>query len=337
MNEVIDGQGQAIASMTELQAFTYDHCSKMITDNIYHKHVMWMAAREHERPYPGGQHIRELLRIASDENDVTGGAVDRTGAHEIKQIPFHDAVLFRPRYYVQTIPLWDADVADNGSSDVQYWDYVSATMSGYMAAMKDRFSRHFYGKSGGGLQINGLGDIFDNSSEFGGIDRSEHEWWRAHVDKSSTARKATVEQLAAVYSAISDGDETPDLIMTSTQMWDRYERILDAATRYQQNRSLANMGVEHLSFRNRPILKDKNSDVDADDRHKVFLINWDHLFIRPHSKNNFREYNWMRMPKYLGQYMLIVWFGQVTCNSLRRQGAIFDLNPSTFHALGTSP
>lgn len=319
--------GEPIANMTELQAFTYDHCSKMITDNIYHKHVMWLAARENERTYSGGEYIRELLRVATDENDQTGGAVDRTGAHEIKEIPMHDAARFRPRYYVQTIPLWDADVADNGSSDVQYWSFVAARMSAYMMAMKDRFSRHFYGKSGGGLQINGLGDIFENNTTFGQINRNDHEWWRAHVDKSNDARAAVVDQLADTFSAVSDGDESPDLIMTSTQIWDRYERVLDSRNRWNQNMTLANMGFEHLSFRNRPILKDKNSDVDASDRHKVFLLNWSHLFIRPHSKYNFKEHPWMRMPKYLGAYMLIVWFGNVTCNSLRRQGMIGDLNP----------
>jgi hypothetical protein len=320
--------GEAIANLTELQAFTYDHCSDMITDNIYHKHVMWMAARENERPYNGGEHIRELLRVASDEHDQTGGAVDRTGAYEIREIPMHDAARYRPRYYVQTIPLWDADVADNGGSDVQYWDFVSARMSAYMMAMKDRFSRHFYGKSGGGLQINGLGDIFENDTVFGQIDRSDQPWWRSHRDTNTAARAATISQLAGVFSAISDGDEMPDTILTSTQVWDKYENILDPRTRYNQNMTLANMGFEHLSFRNKPIMKDKNADIDATDRHKVYLINWDHLFIRPHMQYNFKEHNWMRMPKYLGQYMLIVWFGNVTANSLRRQGTITDINPA---------
>ena len=319
--------GEAIANLTELQAFTYDHCSDMITDNIYHKHVMWMAARENERTYSGGEHIRELLRVATDEHDVTGGAVDRTGAHEIKEIPMHDAARFTPRYYVQTIPLWDADVADNGTSDVQYWDFVAARMSAYMAAMKDRFSRHFYGKSGGGLQINGLGDIFENDSVFGQINRAENEWWRAHIDKNTDPRAATIDQLAGIFSAVSDGDEKPNMILTSTQIWDRYERILDPRTRYEQNMTLANMGFEHLSFRNKPILKDKNADIDATDRHKTYFLNWDHLSIRPHVRFNFKEHNWTRMPKYLGQYMLIVWFGNVTCKSLRRQGIVTDQNP----------
>ena len=80
--------GEAIANLSELQAFTHDHCGNMITDNIYHKHVMWMAARENERTYPGGEYIRELLRVGKDENDQTGGPVDRTGAHEINEIPW---------------------------------------------------------------------------------------------------------------------------------------------------------------------------------------------------------------------------------------------------------
>ena len=323
-----------IANLTELQAFTYDHCSDMVTDNIYNKHVMWMAAREHERPYSGGEHIRELLLVGTDENDQTGGPVDRTGAHEVVEIPAHDAARFKPRYYVQTIPLWDTDVAENGTSDVQYWDFVSARMSSYMMMMKDRFSRHFYGKSGGGLQINGLGDIFDNSGIFGQIDRSEHEWWRAHIQQpnDATNNRLTVRDLASLYSAVSDGDETPDLISTSTQVWDHLEEILDSRTRYNQNMQMAELGFEHLSFRNRPVMKDKNADIDSTTQHKLYMINWNHLFIRPHTQANFKEYNWMRMPKYLGQYMLIVWFGNVTTNSLRRQGMMRRINPTAYTA-----
>lgn len=321
--------GEAIANLTELQAFTKDHCSDMITDNIYHKHVMWLAARERgERTYTGGLHIRELLRVASDPHDQTGGPVDRTGAYEIKELPMHDAAQFRPRYYVQTIPLWDADVADNGSSEEQYWNFVSARMSGYMMAMKDRFSRHFYGKSGGGLQINGLGDIFDNTTDFGNISRSENEWWRAFVEASATARAGNVDQLYDLMANISDGDEEPDIILTSDKMWTRYAKILDARTRWNQNMQLANLGFRHLSFMDKPILKDKNADVDSSTRHKTWMLNFNHLFIRPHAMFNFKEENWMRMPKYLGQYMLIIWFGNVTTNSLRRQGVVTDQNPA---------
>lgn len=91
---------------------------------------------------------------------------------------------------------------------------------------------------------------------------------------------------------------------------------------------LANLGFRHLSFMDKPILKDKNADTDSSTRHKTWMLNFSHLFIRPHAMFNFKEENWMRMPKYLGQYMLIIWFGNVTSNSLRRQGVITDQNPA---------
>ena len=43
---------------------------------------------------------------------------------------------------------------------------------------------------------------------------------------------------------------------------------------------------------------------------------------------NMKKRDWMLMPKNLGQFMVVVWFGNIMPNSLRRQGMIGDLNPA---------
>lgn len=315
------------ANLGELNAFTHDHADGIITDEVFHKHVGLMALKSTQRTYPGGTFVRTGLEISKDEQGQTGGAIEARGGFNMTEVEGHDAAQYRPRYYVQTIPLWDSDVADNGSSEVQFWNFVARRTSLYMKFMRERFSRHMYSKGGGTLQINGLGDIFDNNSVFGMIDRSKYDWWRSFIYSSATPRAATTFQLATMLSAVSDGDIEPDILLTSTQMYDRYEALIDPKERFP-NTMLANAGFKNITYRGIPIVKDKNCDTDGDLRHKVYALNFDHIFWTSHEMFNMKKRDWMLMPKNLGQFMVVVWFGNIMPNSLRRQGMLGDLNPA---------
>lgn len=316
------------ANLGELNAFTHDYADGIITDEVFHKHVGLMALKANQRTYPGGTFVRTGLEISKDEAGQTGGAIEARGGFNVTEVEAHDAAQYRPRYYVQTIPLWDADVADNGSSATQYWNFVSRRISVHMKFLRERFSRHMYSKGGNTLQINGLGDIFDNSSEFGGIDRSKYDWWRAYIyNNGGTGRAATTRQLAAAISATSDEGIEPDIILTSTQMYDKYESIIDPKERFP-NTMLANAGFKNITYRGIPIVKDKNCDTDGSTRHKAYILNFDHIFWTSHEQFNMKKRDWMVMPKNLGQFMVVIWFGNIMPNSLRRQATIEDLNPA---------
>ena len=315
------------ANLGELNAFTHDYADGIITDEVFHKHVGLMALKSTQRTYPGGTFVRTGLEISKDESGQTGGAIEGRGGFNVTEIEGHDAAQYRPRYYVQTIPLWDVDVADNGSTETQFWNYVSQTISIHMKYMRERFSRHMYSKGGNSLQINGLGDIFDNTSVFGNIDRSKFDWWRSWIFANANPRAATLRQLGTLISRISDGDIKPDILLTSDDMFDRYEELIEPKERYE-NTYLARMGFNNLSYRGVPIVPDKNIDVDGPNRHKVYALNFDHIFWTSHEQFNMKKRDWLILPKNLGQFMVIIWFGNIMPNSLRRQGMVSDLDPA---------
>lgn len=315
-----------MVNLGELNAFTHDSAEANITDNIYHRHVMLMGFKEKEQTYDGGLFIREAVEFSDDPNSLTGKAMEATGSFDVVEIETADAAQFRPKYYVQTIPLWDADVADNYSSEVQYWNYVSHRQASYTRIMQARFARHLYSSGGNSLQINGLGDIFDNNQPFGNISRTDNEWWRSFVHSSSTPRAISTRLIADLISDVSDGDMEPDVIITSTAGWNAIQAATDPRERYP-NTTLANLGFRNITYQGSiPIVYDKYCDTDGDTRHKYYALNFDHIKWRPHSGYNMKHYEWMRMPKNLGSFMLIVWFGNVTANQLRRQGLLRDIN-----------
>lgn len=314
-------------NLGELQAFTHEFADGIITDEVFHKHVGLMALKSTQRTYPGGTFVRTGLEISKDEKGQTGGAIEARGGFNMTEVEAHDAAQYRPRYYVQTIPLWDADVADNGSSEVQYWNFVARRTAIHMKFMRERFSRHMYSSGGETLQINGLGDLFDNSSTFGQIDRTKYDWWRTFNYTSTSPRAITTHLLASMISSVSDGDIEPDLLLTSTQVYDRIEAITDAKERFP-NTMLANLGFRNITYRGIPIVRDKNCNTKGSQRHYVYALNFDHIFWTSHEMFNMKRQDWMRMPKQLGQYMIVIWFGNIMPNSLRRQGMISDIDPA---------
>lgn len=315
------------ANLGELNAFTHDYADGIITDEVFHKHVGLMALKTTERTYPGGTFVRTGLEISKDETGQTGGAIEARGGFNTNEVEGHDAAQYRPRYYVQTIPLWDADIADNGSSETAFWNYTSRRISLYMKFMRERFSRHLYSRGGGTLQINGFGDIFENRGMFGNIDRSKFDWWRSYLKKSSTARVFNMFELTSLLSDVSDGEIEPDILLTSTQVYDRIEATLDPKERFE-NTMLANAQFRNITIRGIPVIKDKNCDSDGPTRHKIYALNFDHIFWTSHERYNMEKRDWMIMPRNLGQFMVVIWFGNVMPNSLRRQGMYGDINPA---------
>lgn len=314
-------------NLGELTAFTKDFGTGIATDNIYNKMFTLMMMRDREQTYPGGEYIREILEYDDDPQDTTGGPVSRTGAFEYIERESHDAAQFRPRYYVQTNVIWDPDVAANGTSETQFYDFMMNRQRTAAKRMRVRFARHIFQAGRGGLQINGFGDIFDNDSVFGRIDRSKESWFNSIIHGSSSVRGFAVQDLANAVSDGSDGDDMPHAGITTPYMWNAMMATADTQQRYT-NTKLADLGFENIIFQGIPFIKDKYCDVDASDRHKIYMLNFNHLKLRPHKDWNMIDRPWERLPNQLGQYQVKVWFGNITCNSLRRQILYRDLNPA---------
>ena len=314
-------------NLGELRAFIHDSHSRMISDVIFHRHPLLLGFKRRERPYPGGDYIREGLEYGEDRGDVTGRAIARTGTFDITEFPAFDAAQYRPAYYVQVIPFWDADIADNGTSEVQYWDFVKNRRMNCMKIMQARFARHLYSSGQGTQQINGLGDFFNNQLTIGRVDRTKYPWWRAFVHGSTNAENISTYKIANIVGDTSDGDIRPDLAITSVRGWTATQAATDPRERFQ-NTTLANLGFQNISYQGLiPIISDKYCDIDSTTRHKMYFINFDHIFWRPHRMYNMKMEEMMRMPKNLGQYTIIIWFGNITTNNPRRLGLLKDINP----------
>ena len=319
--------------MSELEAFSKDHGTRMITDQVFNRHVLLMGLREKEKPYPGGLNIRELLLTEEDNGDITGRAIPGKGAFEVKELEAHTAALFQEKYYVQTIPIWTEDIVKNGGSNEQFWSFFQARTSVCAKFMQARFARHLYSRGQNTDQINGLPDLIDNTGSMANINRSTYDWWRAYVDRvaaGGAGRKFSTRPMGKMISQLSDGNIRPDVIISTTDMYDAVEATLADRERYPKNNTsqLAQAGFEAIEYRSVPIIYDKYCSVLSETRHPMWYLNFDHLQWRPVMNLNMKRTAWMRMPRHLGEYMLVIWVGNVTTNAPRRLGVVHDNDPA---------
>ena len=324
---------ESLANQDELNHFLRDWGEQLIIDNIFHRNPLLMGLRERQETYPGGLHIRELLKSHNDPHGLSGRAIGPRDGFNFNEVRTHTAIQFRPRYYVQTIPIWEADLADNGTADVQYWNYILQKKAAYLEIMQERFAKHLYSKAGpNSLQIHGLPDIFDNYQEFGGLDRTKDEnaWWRTFVNRNNTARGISTAMIAEMAGDTSDGEMEPDLITTTVRGWNAVQSVIEPQQRYV-NTNMGDFRFKNIAFQGTiPIIYDKYCNKDSDTRHPYYFINFNHLRWRPHAMYNMKMIDYARMPNNLGIYALVLWFGQVTSNSLRRLGMIGDINPTSY-------
>ena len=316
-------------NLGELSAFSRDWGPKSVADNYYDVHVLHKSMKARQMTYPGGENIRLQLMVAGDPHDETGRAQDFYGTWDYRNPDLFDAAQFEPKMDVQIITVWDGEVAINGSSDVQYANLVTNRQSAYTKIFADRMSRYLYGRGQGGVRINGLEDIYDNESTFGKIDRSETDIFNTYIFEASdgTGRAISRRLLGQAATAITDGGIKPDLILTTPDVWDAVEAILDDQERYP-NTMMVDAGFTNITYRGIPIVYDKNMPVKGRQNHSLRFLNFDYWRWYVHQGFNMARHEWMRMPNNAGQFEVIINIGNTCSDNLRYLSTLDDINPA---------
>lgn len=317
----------SVLHLGELTALSHNYSERMLNDTYYNKHVLLEAMRRTKKTYPGGLHIQVELGVAGDDTDQTGGAISPTGSWDYTNPELFDAATFLPKLEVQVIVVWDIEVSRNGTAETQYLDLIKERQAWYMKIMADRKSRYLYGR-GGAIRPNGLENIFDNTSEFGNIDRTDARaaGYRSFVFPSDdgNTRNITRRLLANAMTAVTDNNIRPDIGITTPGIRDDIELILTQAERFP-NTALAQAGFDSVTYRGIPIVFDKEMPLPGANRHNFFWLNFDYLRDYCDERFNMQRHPWQRMPNNPGQYEVIINIGNVVSPNLRYLSKISDL------------
>ena len=190
-------------------------------------------------------------------------------------------------------------------------------------SLKSSLNTMLYGNGtgNGSKDFNGLGNIVaTQNNTVGGIDASSNTWWNPYHDTTS----ATLSQadMGVVYNQISKGSDVPDLILTNTNLFEKYESLLTANVRYQDV-AKANAGFQNLMFKQTPVVFDLALAVDTSDA-PMYFLNSKYLKLTGMNGHWFNTTDFQNgtVAGVDARYALIMAFGNLVCSNRARQGKL---------------
>lgn len=179
------------------------------------------------------------------------------------------------------------------------------------------------GTGNSGKDFNGLENIVGTQSNtVGGIDASTETWWNPTQAATMNAQLALA-TMADVYNRASKGSDVPDLIITNTNLFERYESLLTPNVRYQDV-TKANLGFTNLMYKQTPVVFDLAlaSDGATPSDHPMYFLNTKYLKLTGMTGHwfNVTPFQQGTVAGKDARYALVMAFGELTCSNRARQG-----------------
>jgi hypothetical protein len=175
------------------------------------------------------------------------------------------------------------------------------------------------GTGNGSKDFNGLGNIVATvNNTVGGIDASSNTWWNPFQDVSASTLSQA--DMGNVYNQISKGSDVPDLILTNTNLFEKYESLLTANVRYQDV-AKANAGFQNLMFKQTPLVFDLAIAADATSA-PMYFLNSKYLKLTGMNGHWFNTTDFQNgtVAGVDARYALVMAYGELTCSNRARQG-----------------
>lgn len=171
--------------------------------------------------------------------------------------------------YIIPIPIPEEEIDIHFTSEISVVNYISTLISAYEQALEEVVSQDLYTGTGG-MKIWGLDSLIHASNTMHGIDASTYAYWQSYVDSTSHSKANMLlsgnasflpDLWATGFAACSNNGNRPNLILTSQETWDVYEKICQAYQTFNRattmrTKKIADMGYAVLEWRGIPVVVD---------------------------------------------------------------------------------
>lgn len=181
----------------------------------------------------------------------------------------------------------------------------------------------------------GLDEIIEanaTQSSLGGIDRNTYTWWRVQQKGNdttatdlTTSTSTLTNSLINLYNNCSKGLNTPDLMISPQELFERYEKD---NRQYLQVRdtNLLDVGFMNQKFKRATWMWNENCrKTSATAGQHLYMISSDYMGITIHKERNFKMSSFVSPYDQDAQVAQILLAGNAWCNNSRFQGVgVFD-------------
>ena len=310
----------ANADFNAILSTTLQNYQPTLVDNIFKDLVLLNHLNEkgRVRVEEGGTQIIEPLMYAVNDTVATYSGYDTIDLTPQDGI---SAAEYDWKQMAASIAISGIEEAKNRGTEAIIKLLNAKIMQAEMS-LKSTLNEQLFGSAAGGNDFNGLGNIVGTQNNtVGGINSTTNTWWNP---TQATTMNATLslQNMADVYNRASKGSDVPDIIVTNTSLFEKYESLLTNNVRYQDV-AKANAGFQNLMFKQTPIVFDLELAVDTSDAPMYFLNT---KYLKLTGLNGY----WFSTSEFMNgtvagvdaRYALVLAYGQLTCSNRARQGYI---------------
>ena len=316
-------------NLSELVTTTIRNRSKKLADNVTNNNALLMKLSEkgNIKPFSGGTNIVQELEYAENSTykrysgyetlDISPSDVFSAAEFDIKQIAV-------------AVSISGLEQLKNSSKEKMI-DLLESRIKNAERTFANNMSTDIYsdGTASSGKQIGGLQLIIADDpavGTVGGINKATYTFWRSQEydfsDESATPSSTTIQTaMNQLYLDCARNTDRPDLIVADNTYFRYYWESSQANQRFS-NDKLAAAGFDNLRFMGADVCFD-GGQGGACPANRMYFINTDYLFLRPHKDRNMVPLDPDRFAvNQDAMVKLIGWAGNMTASNLSVQGVI---------------
>jgi hypothetical protein len=246
--------------LTDLLTTTVNKHRKRFTDVIFKQQILtWYLQEENRVAFEdGGNKIIEPLVIAENSTVATYSDYDPIN---ITPQQVTSAAEYEWRQLAGSVTISGIEKAKN-SGETALLKIVEARVETAEKTMSKKLNTMLWG-SGAGKDWNGIGNLIDSTGTVGNINGGTEAYWRSFTNGAAGVDRALTEALLrTAYNSASDGNEHPDLGVTTQVLFEKFESLLTPNLRYTDTK-LAQMGFENLRFKQSAVTYDAVAPIET--------------------------------------------------------------------------
>jgi hypothetical protein len=178
-------------------------------------------------------------------------------------------------------------------------------------------NRMFYldGTGNSGKNFLGLAALVaTTNTTVGSIDSATHAYWRPQRD--TVAEALSIGKMNRVYNQSAVGNDKPSLELTTLDLYERYESLLQPQARYS-NMEMADAGFENLMHKGAPLTYDGDCPAGF-----LYILNLKYLGIVAHKKKWAKPTPFVRPHNADFVAAQILFYGNFVVRNRARQGVL---------------
>lgn len=318
------------STFTELVTTTFRKHRKEVKDNISNNNALLarLKSKGNTKYESGGLSIVEPLDYASNSTyqRYTGYDTLNIGASDVIS-----AAEFAWKQIAINVVASGLELRTN-SGDSRIINLVKARMKNAIRTFKNNFSSDVYSAGTLANQIGGLQALVADAGTgtVGGIDSSTTigSFWKNIIQSAAaplqggaaiTPGPTTMESLMLpLWMELAEGDDKPDLIVSSNEYFAFYEHEQVSYKRYT-DAGEAKGGFTSLKYKSADVIYDGGSGIPA--AHMYFL-NTDYLYMVTHPDADMTTMEEMKAINQDAVVIPILWMGNMVVSNRRRQGVL---------------